>query len=88
MYSLEGNRPGEHPIVRRFMTGVRNLTNPVPKYPTFWKAETLLRFLKNWEVQAHNLKEVSHKLVTSLSVQRMHTVTNVDREAKFEQTAT
>ena len=91
LYSLDGNRLSEHPIVRRFMTGVRNLTPPVPKYPTSWKAETLLRFLKNWEVQANNLKEVSLKLVTTiacLSVQQMHTVTNVDREPKFEQAAT
>ena len=31
LYSLDGNRLGEHPIVRRFMTGVRNFTPPVPK---------------------------------------------------------
>ena len=72
LYSLDGNRLGEHPIVRRFMTGVRNLTPPVPKYPTFWKPESLLRFLKNWEVQANNLKEVSLKLVTTIACLSVH----------------
>jgi len=89
--SLDGFKLGDHPLISRFMAGVRNLRSPAPKYPVFWNATDLLSYLKSWNIDSHCLRDVSHKLVTivaCLSVQRVHTVTNIDFNVQFLDTAT
>lgn len=56
--------------------GVKNLRPPMPKYPVFCKASDLLTFLQGWKVSG--LKDV-----TRLSVQRVHTITNIDVNVHF-----
>ena len=90
VYNVAGeDRLGEHPLVRRFMLGVRKTRPITPKYPTFWKLETLLAYLRT--APTNTLKELTLKLATilaCLSVQRVHTLTAIDCSPKFEETGT
>jgi len=71
---------GDHPLVCRFMAGIKNLRKPLPKYPVLWDASVLLQFLCQWQVADDDLKGVTLKLVTiiaCLSVQRMNTLSKI-----------
>lgn len=88
---LEGSRIGEHPLVTRFMAGIRNLRPPVPKYPVLWKVSDLLVSLQKWSV-SDSLKLLTLKLtaiLAVLSVQRVHTLSLLAYDSiKFETDAT
>jgi len=91
LFSINGPKVGEHPLVCRFMAGIRKLKAPVPKYPVFWDASVLLNHLASWKVSPSCLKDVTLKLATiiaCLSLQRVHTITNIDCNPKFEASAT
>ena len=90
-FAFEGNSLGEHPLVRRFMLGVRNLLKPVPKYPVFRDAKGLLLHLQGWKVHSQDLKSMSLKLATilaCLSLQRIHSITHIDANVQFLDSAT
>jgi len=79
------------PLICRFMSGVRHLRRPVPKYPVFWNARNLLNYLVNWRIDPTSLREVSRKLATilaCLSVQRVHTLSLIDCNVQFLDEAT
>lgn len=91
--SINDNKIGDHPLICRFMQGLRNLRPPLPKYPVTWNAKDLLTFLKNWKVtESSPLRDITTKLatlLTCLAVQRVHTISLIDsRNIKFDTDAT
>ena len=91
--SINENKIGDHPLICRFMKGLRNLRPPIPEYPVAWNAKDLLTYLKDWKVDvASPLREITTKLatlLTCLSVQRVHTISLIDsRNIRFDHEAT
>ena len=88
---LTGSRIGEHPLVCRFMSGIRNLRPPATKYPLLWKVSDLLASLRTWTVN-DTLKQLTQTLAAALAVlsaQRVHILSLLAFDSiRFEKDAT
>ena len=78
---------GKHPLVSRFVRGVRNLRPGQVKYPLLWNAQDLITHLASWEISSDSLmQDISRKLATTLacvSAQRVHTLSLIDSNHIF-----
>ena len=52
-HHIEGNPVGEHPLIKRMMTGVRNCRPPTPKYCVIWDVQKVLDWINALD---HNSK--------------------------------
>ena len=73
---------GKHPLISRFVSGVRNLRSGQVKYPLLWNAQDLINYLPLWHISADDsIQDISRKLVATLacvSAQRVHTLSLID----------
>lgn len=64
---IEGYQVGEHPLVIRFMKGVKNRRPMQPRYQATWDTNTVVNFLKTFD-HSGNLKALAHKLTMLLAL--------------------
>ena len=78
---------GKHPLISRFVRGVRNLRSGQVKYPLLWDAKELLNHLISWEISSDaSIQDISRKLAATLacvSAQRVHTLSLIDSRYIF-----
>jgi integrase len=63
---LDGKNIGEHPLVIRFMKGVKQSRPSLPRYSETWDAGIVVKFLKN--MTTNSLKGVTLKLTMLLAL--------------------
>ena len=75
---LDGHMVGEHPIVVRFMKGIRNDRPPVPKYTTTWDTDCVINFLKTWDqTTLKNLTLKMTMILALITAQRAQTLSKL-----------
>ena len=64
----EGFSVGEHPMVKRLMTGIFNCRPSMPRYGFTWDVEVVLRYLNDLDTDTISDKLLSLKLTTLLAL--------------------
>ena len=81
---VDGVKVGDHPLVSRFMTGLFNQKQALPRYSETWDPQIVLNHLKTFPaIDDMSLKQLTLKLVmvmALLSAQRVQTLQSLSLE--------
>ena len=63
---LDGFTIGEHPLMVRFMKGLKNQRPSYPRYAATWDTDVVVKFLKGFDHT--ELKALTHKITMILAL--------------------